>query len=321
MSQRPRLSRRSILQSTGAAAAYALAGSPPGLAQEKSDLPRGAADQRLSLGVREIFVLSDGHLVVPAAALAENAPPADVSCAAGSTRDRAQPRQLPHQCRAGENGRRLHADRCGLGWHLGADRGQAHRRLAAAGIQPEQIGKVVLTHAPPDHIWGLIDELDDSLRFPRAQYVVAAREFDFWTSGRGGRPQGRSKASRRAPARVQGDRGPHRAREARRGGRARYRRHRHGRPYAGHISLWSRQARTSCSSPPTPCRTPTSRWHIPIGSPARTIDAGTKAAASRRRLLDMAATDKLRVLSYHIPFPGLGRVERKGSAYAWIAGA
>ena len=39
---------------------------------------------------------------------------------------------------------------------------------------------------------------------------------------------------------------------------------------------------------------------------------GAKAAGSRRHLLDMAATDKLQVLSYHIPFPGLGRVERTG---------
>jgi hypothetical protein len=35
--------------------------------------------------------------------------------------------------------------------------------------------------------------------------------------------------------------------------------------------------------------------------------------------LDLAATDKLHVLSYHLPFPGLGRVERKGSAFAWFA--
>ncbi len=48
---------------------------------------------------------------------------------------------------------------------------------------------------------------------------------------------------------------------------------------------------------------------------------GDRAAQSRRRLLDMAATDKLRVLSYHIPFPGLGRVERKERAYTWIGEA
>ena len=47
---------------------------------------------------------------------------------------------------------------------------------------------------------------------------------------------------------------------------------------------------------------------------------GAKAAGSRRHLLDMAATDKLQVLSYHIPFPGLGRVERTGSAFTWVAG-
>ena len=55
--------------------------------------------------------------------------------------------------------------------------------LEVADIKAEQISKVVVTHAHPDHIWGLIDELDDSLRFPRAQYVVAARKFDFWTMG------------------------------------------------------------------------------------------------------------------------------------------
>ena len=45
---------------------------------------------------------------------------------------------------------------------------------------------------------------------------------------------------------------------------------------------------------------------------------GARAAQSRRRLLDMAATDKLSVLSYHIPFPGLGRVQRVGTAFSWV---
>ena len=53
-------------------------------------------------------------------------------------------------------------------------------------------------------------------------------------------------------------------------------------------------------------------WH-----PRADMD-GDRAANSRRQLLDMAATEKLRVLCYHIPFPGLGRVERKGSAFTWL---
>ncbi|MEO0390768.1 MAG: MBL fold metallo-hydrolase, partial [Pseudomonadota bacterium] len=39
------------------------------------------------------------------------------------------------------------------------------------------------------------------------------------------------------------------------------------------------------------------------------------AAASRRRLLDMAATDKMLIAGSHIHFPGFGRILRSGDAY------
>ena len=41
------------------------------------------------------------------------------------------------------------------------------------------------------------------------------------------------------------------------------------------------------------------------------------AAATRKRLLDKLATDGNRIIGYHLPVPGLGRVERKGAAYAF----
>src|SRR4029077_9310040 len=43
------------------------------------------------------------------------------------------------------------------------------------------------------------------------------------------------------------------------------------------------------------------------------------AIASRRRLLERAATDKTRLLGSHWPYPGLGLVERKDSAYRFVA--
>jgi hypothetical protein len=43
------------------------------------------------------------------------------------------------------------------------------------------------------------------------------------------------------------------------------------------------------------------------------------AATTRRRLLDRAAADKLSVLAYHFPFPGLGHVTSTGSAWRWEA--
>ena len=64
-------SRRLMLRSGGAAAGYALCASRLGVtaqAQSAADRPWGAAHHRLSLGTRDVFVLSDGHLVVPTGA-------------------------------------------------------------------------------------------------------------------------------------------------------------------------------------------------------------------------------------------------------------
>jgi len=42
------------------------------------------------------------------------------------------------------------------------------------------------------------------------------------------------------------------------------------------------------------------------------------ALASRRRIFDMAATDRLLVLGSHYPFPGLGRMLKTDAGYAWV---
>ncbi|MEV2271270.1 MBL fold metallo-hydrolase [Nonomuraea africana] len=42
-----------------------------------------------------------------------------------------------------------------------------------------------------------------------------------------------------------------------------------------------------------------------------------RSAVSRRRLLAWAADENLLVHAYHLPFPGLGSVRRKGEAFVW----
>ena len=42
------------------------------------------------------------------------------------------------------------------------------------------------------------------------------------------------------------------------------------------------------------------------------------ALASRRRIFDRAATDRIPVLGFHFPFPGLGRLLKTDGAYAWV---
>jgi glyoxylase-like metal-dependent hydrolase (beta-lactamase superfamily II) len=48
---------------------------------------------------------------------------------------------------------------------------------------------------------------------------------------------------------------------------------------------------------------------------------GGRAVAARRRLLDRAADEKLLVHAYHMPFPGIGTITRRGGAYEWTPAA
>lgn len=58
--------------------------------------------------------------------------------------------------------------------------GQVVSRLRDAGIQPEQIDIVAITHAHPDHCWGLVDD-NGNLIFPNAKVAVSRIDFDYWT--------------------------------------------------------------------------------------------------------------------------------------------
>jgi glyoxylase-like metal-dependent hydrolase (beta-lactamase superfamily II) len=49
--------------------------------------------------------------------------------------------------------------------------------------------------------------------------------------------------------------------------------------------------------------------------PDRDKDA---ALQSRRRIFDQAAADRLLVLGFHYPFPGLGRMLKTDGGYAWV---
>ena len=69
----------------------------------------------------------------------------------------------------------------GSGANFQPTAGKLAENLEAAGIAPDSVTKVVFTHAHADHLWGVLDDFEDGMRFPKASYVIGVEEWDFWT--------------------------------------------------------------------------------------------------------------------------------------------
>ena len=59
--------------------------------------------------------------------------------------------------------------------------GKLRQNMLTAGIEPATISMVVITHAHPDHIGGMLDDAG-KLNYPNAAYYIAQIEWDFWFS-------------------------------------------------------------------------------------------------------------------------------------------
>uniref|UniRef100_UPI003BA8F9E1 MBL fold metallo-hydrolase n=1 Tax=Stappia sp. TaxID=1870903 RepID=UPI003BA8F9E1 len=329
---RDRVSRRRFLSGAVAAGAGARLASPAilrglvggaagtGLLSGAVRAQGDPAAHRFLLGTMEIVVLTDGGLSLPASTVANNVPEEERSAflaAAGhDTATRASALNVT-LIRKDDN---LVLVDTGAGMNFFQDAGRLADSFETAGIDREAVTHVVLTHGHPDHVWGIVDDFDESERFPNAQYVMGSREWDFWNAedflstqpeilhsfalgaqrnlGAVADKTTRVNADHTViPGVTMIDTPGH---------------------TPGHMSVLVEDGGGQLLVTGDALTHPAVSFERPDWQPS-TDQLPEVAAATRRQLLDRAATDGLLLVGYHLPWPGVGRVETKGAAWRYVA--
>lgn len=298
--------RRKFLAATAAGfAAHAL----PAFAASAYSFRHGAFD---------VTIVSDGHLVLPTSFLAPDAEPREreaILKAAGQTGE--QYNSPTNVTLIGTNNGLILVD-MGSGDRFMPTAGKLRNNFKAAGIDKARITKVVFTHGHPDHLWGAVDELDE-LVTPNATFYVAAAEWDFWASAnatRGLPPEraGFVTGARRNYAAIKdkaktvkpGDEIVAGLRVVDTPGHTQ-----------GHVSL-ELDGGDGLIVGGDVLTHPLISFQYPEWKP--TADhVPDQAVATRRKLLDRLATDRSKLVGFHLPYPGVGTVERKDGTYRFLA--
>ncbi|RVT95969.1 MBL fold metallo-hydrolase [Rhodovarius crocodyli] len=200
----------------------------------------------------------------------------------------------------------------------GATNGRAIANMAAAGIDPTKVTHVIFSHFHGDHVNGLLNA-EGGRAFPNAEIIVPTPEWAWWTdtTNETRSPEGQRGQFANVPRRFA--------------------------PYQGRVRQIAADAEVlpGITALPAPGHTPghtiyrvsdgadqlvfladiTNRPEIMTRRPEWQIVFdfdGNQAAATRRRVLDMVATDRIRVTGYHFPFPANGYVARQGQGFVFV---
>ena len=178
--------------------------------------------------------------------------------------------------------------------------------LSAAGYTPDDITHVVLTHMHGDHIGGLADDAGN-VTFANAAYITGQAEYDHWAAAgnEGFDAKVRPLADRMT---FLGDGGSVRsgitamAAFGHTPGHMTYMLESGGEQLILMADLANHYV-----------------WSLAYPDWEVRFDADkAAAAATRRRVLGMAATDRIPVIGYHMPFPALGFVETRGEGFHYV---
>jgi glyoxylase-like metal-dependent hydrolase (beta-lactamase superfamily II) len=195
--------------------------------------------------------------------------------------------------------------------------GQLLTNLAAAGIDPKAIDAVVISHYHGDHINGLL-RADGSLAFPNAEVLVPAREHAYWLDdGEMGRSPTKRIADNHKNVR---------------------------RVISGEVLKrlrtyeWDKEVVPGVTAVGTPGHTPGHTSHVVASGNAKVyVQADVThapylfvrnpgwhafydhdpamAEATRRKVYDMLAAERMMVQGFHYPFPSVAHVEKTATGY------
>ena len=311
-----RPTRRELLRIAAAMPAFAMpAAARAALGGPEGDQP---AHFRFTLGEARLTIISDGYFLQPMEGQATNADPEEKLAFLKAhyldlERNYAHTNHL--HIEIGEA--RVLVD-IGSGGRFFPTSGRLMANLEAAGIDPFAITHVAMTHAHPDHIWGIRDDFDEVV-FPDAEFVIGAEEHAYWLQDGlvSQVPEVKQQFVVGAVNSLQVD----------------------GLEWT--LAADQHEVVPGVRMIATPGHT-IGHMSVHIESGGQELiafgDCLTQAwlnfahpewvssrddipdltTATRNRLLDRAAADRIAVLGYHFPFPGVGHVMRTGDTYEFV---
>ncbi|MGA8358462.1 MAG: MBL fold metallo-hydrolase, partial [Xanthobacteraceae bacterium] len=174
----PALTRRTFL--AGTAVAAIAGGTDPAAATTPLADKQASAIYRYKIGSYQLTALYDGIWYRPITdKFIRNAPFADVEHALDAAFMPHDKLATPFTALVVNTGSKLVLIDTGTGGQISPSAGELRDNLVAAGIDPNAVDAIVISHFHPDHINGIKDK-DNKLIFPNAEIMVPAPEWAFW---------------------------------------------------------------------------------------------------------------------------------------------
>ncbi|HUD86807.1 MAG TPA: MBL fold metallo-hydrolase, partial [Xanthobacteraceae bacterium] len=308
------LTRRSLL--AGSAVAALCAGADPAAAVAPAAGTQAPGVYRYKIGAFELTALYDGIWYRPIGEnFIRNAPFAQVEHALDLAFMPHDKLATPFTTLIVNTGKKVVLIDTGTGGQISSTAGMIGDNLAAAGISPKAVDQIVISHFHPDHINGIKDK-DNALVFANAEIMVPEPEWAYWMDDANmNAATAADKLTFRNQRRIFSDIAKN------------VTRYRPGAEVApgietlaapghtpGHTVFAIHSGDQSLMVLSDTAQHPAIFARHPDWVAAFDVD-GAAAVATRKRLFDRAAADRMLVTGYHFPFPACGHLIKTASGY------